>query len=64
VRYRRYPTSRRQACLDAPSHGNDGYHPFNNKHFYGATKIAGEAMARAFHHRYDLNFVGLRYMNV
>jgi UDP-glucose 4-epimerase len=39
-------------------------HPFNNTNFYGATKIAGEAMARAFHHRYDLNVVGLRYMNV
>ncbi|MDA9306921.1 NAD-dependent epimerase/dehydratase family protein [Gammaproteobacteria bacterium] len=39
-------------------------HPFNNKNFYGATKIAAEAMLRAYHHRYDLNFVGLRYMNV
>lgn len=39
-------------------------HPFNNKNFYGATKIAGEAMMRAYHHRYGLNFVGLRYMNV
>jgi len=39
-------------------------HPFNNKNFYGETKIAGEAMARAFHHRYGLNVVGLRYMNV
>lgn len=39
-------------------------HPFNNKNFYGATKIAGEAMATAFHHRYGLNVVGLRYMNV
>lgn len=39
-------------------------HPFNNKNFYGATKIAGEAMARAFHHRYGLGYVGLRYMNV
>lgn len=39
-------------------------HPFLNKNFYGATKIAGEAMARAFHHRYGLNVVGLRYMNV
>lgn len=39
-------------------------HPFNNKNFYGATKIAGEAMARAFHHRYGLNLIGLRYMNV
>ncbi len=39
-------------------------HPYNNKNFYGATKIAGEAMLRAFHHRYGLDYVGLRYMNV
>jgi UDP-glucose 4-epimerase len=39
-------------------------HPFNNKNFYGATKICGEAMLRAFHHRYGLEYVGLRYMNV
>lgn len=39
-------------------------HPFNNRNFYGATKIAGEAMVRAFFDRYDLSYVGLRYMNV
>ncbi len=39
-------------------------HPFNNRNFYGATKIAGEAMARAYHERYALDYVGLRYMNV
>lgn len=39
-------------------------HPFNNKNFYGATKIAAEAMARAYHFRYGLDHVGLRYMNV
>jgi UDP-glucose 4-epimerase len=39
-------------------------HPFNNKNFYGATKICGEAMARAYHFRYGLDHVGLRYMNV
>jgi len=39
-------------------------HPFNNTNFYGATKIAGEAMATAFAHRYELPVVGLRYMNV
>lgn len=39
-------------------------HPFNNRTFYGATKIAGEAMCRAFNERYALNYVGLRYMNV
>ena len=39
-------------------------HPFNNQNFYGATKISGEAMCRAFADRYGLNYVGLRYMNV
>lgn len=39
-------------------------HPFNNRNFYGATKIAGEAMCRAFHDRNALSYVGLRYMNV
>lgn len=39
-------------------------HPFNNKNFYGATKIAGEAMATAFFDRYNLPVIGLRYMNV
>ena len=49
---------------DAVREPMDEDHPFNNKNFYGATKIAGEAMARAFHHRYGLPVVGLRYMNV
>lgn len=49
---------------DAVVEPMDEDHPFNNQNFYGATKIAGEAMLRAFHHRYKLNFVGLRYMNV
>lgn len=39
-------------------------HPFNNRNFYGASKIAGEAMCRAFHDRYGLSYAGLRYMNV
>ena len=39
-------------------------HPFNNRNFYGATKIAGEAMCKAYFDRYGLNYVGLRYMNV
>ena len=39
-------------------------HPYNNKTFYGATKIAGEHFCRAYHHRYGLDYVGLRYMNV
>jgi UDP-glucose 4-epimerase len=39
-------------------------HPYNNRTFYGATKIAGEHMCRAFYERYGLDYVGLRYMNV
>lgn len=39
-------------------------HPFKNRNFYGATKIAGEAMCRAYGDRYGLSYVGLRYMNV
>ncbi len=49
---------------DAVKEPMDEDHPFHNTNFYGATKIAGEAMARAYHHRYKLPFVGLRYMNV
>ncbi len=39
-------------------------HPFKNLNFYGATKIAGEAMCTAYNDRYGLPIVGLRYMNV
>ncbi len=39
-------------------------HPFNNKNFYGATKISGEAMCTAYNDRYGLEVIGLRYMNV
>lgn len=49
---------------DAVTEPMEEDHPFNNKNFYGATKIAGEAMLRSFHQRYGLEFIGLRYMNV
>jgi len=39
-------------------------HPYNNWTFYGSTKIAGEHMFKAYHRRYGLKGVGLRYMNV
>jgi UDP-glucose 4-epimerase len=39
-------------------------HPFNNRTFYGATKIAGEQFFRAFNDMHKLNYLGLRYMNV
>jgi len=49
---------------DAVQDPIDESHPFLNRSFYGATKIADEAMARAFYHRSGLDYVGLRYMNV
>lgn len=39
-------------------------HAFNNRTFYGATKIAGEQMFLSLGERYNLDWVGLRYMNV
>lgn len=42
----------------------DEKHPFNNRTAYGASKIAGEQILRAFYEMYGLNYVGLRYFNV
>ena len=39
-------------------------HPQHSKNLYGATKIACEAIIRAYHHKYKMNIIGLRYMNV
>jgi UDP-glucose 4-epimerase len=39
-------------------------HPFNNRTMYGATKIAGEQMFRAFTEMSKLDWVGLRYFNI
>jgi UDP-glucose 4-epimerase len=39
-------------------------HPFNNRTTYGATKIAGEQLFRAFNEQHGLDYIGLRYMNV
>jgi UDP-glucose 4-epimerase len=39
-------------------------HPYNNFTFYGAAKIAGEHFFKSLGHRYGLEWVGLRYMNV
>jgi len=39
-------------------------HVYNNWTFYGATKISGEHMFKAFHNRYGLEGACLRYMNV
>ncbi len=39
-------------------------HAFNNRTTYGATKIAGEQLFRAYNEQHGLDYVGLRYMNV
>ncbi len=42
----------------------DEEHPFGSKNFYGATKICCESMLKSFYHRYKLDYISLRYMNV
>jgi nucleoside-diphosphate-sugar epimerase len=37
---------------------------YNNRTWYGAAKIANEAMLRSFHDMYGLDYVALRYFNV
>jgi len=39
-------------------------HAYNNFTFYGASKIAGEHIFKSLGSRYELDWVGLRYMNV
>lgn len=39
-------------------------HPYDSKNFYGATKICCESMLKSFYHRYHLDYISLRYMNV
>lgn len=39
-------------------------HPFNYENFYGATKLAGEALARGMFKLRAIPYVALRYMNV
>lgn len=48
-------------ALESPIHED---HLYNNFTFYGATKIAGEHFFKSLGHRYGLNWIGLRYMNV
>jgi UDP-glucose 4-epimerase len=39
-------------------------HPFNNRTMYGATKLMGEQLFRAYNEQHGLDYVGLRYMNI
>jgi UDP-glucose 4-epimerase len=43
---------------------DEKHHPYNNRTYYGAGKIAGEGMARSFAEMYGVQYVALRYFNV
>lgn len=42
----------------------EDHHPYNNRTWYGAAKIANEGMLRSFHEMHTLDYVALRYFNV
>ena len=43
---------------------NEKHHPYNNRTYYGAAKVAGEGMVRSFAEMYGLRYVAMRYFNV
>jgi UDP-glucose 4-epimerase len=42
----------------------ESHHPYNNRTWYGATKIMLEGLLRSFNDMYGLPYVALRYFNV
>ncbi len=42
----------------------ESHPPYNNRTWYGAAKVANEAMLRSFHDMHALDYVALRYFNV
>jgi UDP-glucose 4-epimerase len=42
----------------------EDHHPYNNRTWYGASKIMLEGLLRSFHDMYGLPYVALRYFNV
>jgi UDP-glucose 4-epimerase len=43
---------------------NEDHHPYNNRTWYGATKVMLEGLLRSFNDMYGLPYVALRYFNV
>lgn len=43
---------------------SENHHPYNNRTYYGAAKVAGEGMVRSFAEMYGLQYAALRYFNV
>jgi len=42
----------------------EDHHPYNNRTWYGASKIMLEGLLRSFNDMYDMPYVALRYFNV
>ena len=42
----------------------EDHHPYNNRTWYGASKIMLEGLLRSFNDMYGLNYVSTRYLNV
>ena len=40
------------------------HHPYNNRTWYGASKVMLEGLLRSFNDMYDTNYVAMRYFNV
>ena len=40
------------------------HHPYNNRTYYGAAKVAGEGIARSLADTHNLKYVAMRYFNV
>jgi UDP-glucose 4-epimerase len=42
----------------------EDHHPYNNRTWYGASKVMLEGLLRSYHAMHDLPYVALRYFNV
>jgi UDP-glucose 4-epimerase len=42
----------------------EDHHPYNNRTWYGASKVMLEGLLRSYHAMYGLRYVALRYFNV
>jgi UDP-glucose 4-epimerase len=43
---------------------SEKHHPYNDRTIYGAAKMAGEGILRAFAHTYGLSYTAMRFFNV
>ena len=43
---------------------SEAHHPYNNRTWYGASKVMLEGLLRSFNDMYDTNYVAMRYFNV